>query len=140
MAWRANKKQLKELIIKQVNEALKKQQKQHDAEMLDLEDRVRGECELSLQAKDAELELMAIKVKDAEEMKKDALDVYYMCHEMINKGYASACKHELYSEKMEKAIGSILQSVRQVSQEMEDNKKLLTDNDEKFRKKLKLIG
>jgi glucan-binding YG repeat protein len=136
----AKKKQLKELITEKITKALEDQKKEYDKKMSDLEDRVRGECELIIQSKEADIELLTIKLKDADERVKEAEETYYFCWELVSKTASSSNKAELYYGKLEKAMSGILQSIRIFGKEIEDNKQLMINRDADNRKKLRLNG
>jgi glucan-binding YG repeat protein len=136
----AKKKQLKELITEKITKALEDQKKEYDKKMSDLEDRIRGECELIIQSKEADIELLTIKLRDADEKAKEAEEVYYECWDLISRTSSQANKAELYYSKVEKSMGNILQSIRILGSEIENNKVSLIKNDGGFRKKLGLNG
>lgn len=136
----AKKSQIKDVITQKVKKALEEKEKEYIKNMLELEDRLRGEFEIINQSKDSEIELLLLKNKELEDFVKEAREVYYFCWDIISRTASSANKGELYYERLEKAMGGILQSVRILGKEALDNKQLLISKDAENRKKLRLNG
>jgi hypothetical protein len=132
--------QIKEFVANKVSKALAEQQKIHDKELMDLEARVRGECEINLQSKDADIDILTLKNKEAEQIKKDAEDVYYKAWDIVVNTSALQGKAELYYKRLESSMVNALQAVRLIGKEIEKNKQTLIDSDEDFRRKLALNG
>lgn len=134
----AKKSQIKDMITKKVNDAVEEERVKNIKALMDLEERLRGEFEIILQSKESDIEILELRCKDLEDQNKEAIDVYYFSWDLISRVASSANKAELYYDRLEKAMGGILQSVRTLGKEAIQNKQLLFEKDTEHRKKLRL--
>lgn len=133
----AKKSDLKDRIVKAILTDRSRQKAVFDREKKELEDRLRGEFELILQAKEAQISLLQTDLESNEKFVKDVEDIYAFVWDLINKNTKIANYFVLQKEKMEKHFGYIFQSLGTTVDEIETLRRTMLDKDPINRERLK---
>lgn len=135
----AKKSTIKEAILRAREEEKAHWATIHQQKMRDLEDRLRGEFEVLLKEKEAEVEIRTRELSDARNFIKDAEEVYLYCWDKVKKTEQIGTALEMHSERIKKYMGYIHQSIHCIVDETQKNKNDMLSNDETNRKKLKMV-